>query len=93
MKVLVVTLQNIVEFANYYNETTTFWKNWIQSRYDLSTLEYLLLIDNCITAPDLLSFTFMLPGEGNFARSLEFQAIEKLCDLVSMQDYGGVLYR
>ena len=49
---------------------------------DLTSLEYLLVIDSCVSAPDRLVF-----------QSIEFHAIEKLCDTFFFEDHGAVLYR
>jgi hypothetical protein len=83
-------------------ELSVNWKRVLSSNYRLDRLEYLLVIDSCVAAPNLLSIQFPTDTETEFNHQttvvnssieLEFYAIEKLCDISNFEDAGTVLYR
>lgn len=89
LHLLVLPLELLHRFSGDGNHRR--WTELISNHYDLHALEYLLVIDNCVSAPDYLFIDF--PAGDNQSVSLEFFAIEQLCDVKHFQDTGGVLYR
>jgi hypothetical protein len=61
------------------------WKNLVS---DFQSVEYLFIIGSCISAPPKVSLSW-----NEVDSTVDFVAIEEVCDSSFFKDVGGVLYR